>query len=363
MHNNDKFYIGFSNLLNISPYFKKNLFEFFDFDIERAFNAKEEDLEKLSFENPELKIPRNFLKQRNEINLDYEFEKILEKGVKYITFEDNDYSKLLKNTEDYPLLLYYKGDFERHNFENTLAIVGSRRASSNGKQALLNILSQMKNLPLTIVSGLAEGIDTTAHKGAILNGLNTLAVIGCGFDYVYPSSNRDLYRQIEENYGIIFSEYPPNTAPQPQNFPQRNRIITGLSYGTLVAEAALKSGAMISARLTLEQNRELMCMPGLISNPNTEGIYKLVKQGAPIVTNVSDIFDILNWSFEAHKKEKIELNETEKNVFDIIALEPLNFEKIQAKIPYIDVSSLMVTLTNLELKGIIKQTDGIYLMV
>jgi DNA processing protein len=349
-------------MLNISPVFKTALLEFFDFDAERMWRVTKDDLKQFALQRSEISIPRNFLNQRNNMEPEDIYNETIKNGAEFITCEDDKYPNLLKQICDYPLLLYYKGDFERINFNSTLAIVGSRRASENAKTALLKIITQMKNLPITIVSGLAYGIDAAAHRGAIENNISTIGVIASGFNFMYPESNRDLYKKIEEKHGIIFSEYPSSTAPLPQNFPQRNRIVTGLSYGTLVAEAALKSGALISANLTLEQGRELMCLPGLISNPNTEGIYKLVKQGAPIITCAEDIFEILGWEFKTCE-EKIKLTGEEKNVFDIISLESLSFEKIQMKIPDLDISKLMITLTGLELKGLVKQINGNYLKV
>lgn len=133
------------------------------------------------------------------------------------------------------------------------------------------------NTDICIVSGLASGVDTAAHVAALDNNLKTIGVIASGFDFTYPAANKDLYKQIENGGGVIFSEYYPTFEPLKFRFPQRNRIVSGLSYGTLVAEASIKSGALITANLTLEQGRELMCIPGLITNPNTEGIYKLLK--------------------------------------------------------------------------------------
>ncbi len=362
MKNNAQYYMAFSHILNVSPLFKTALLEFFEFDVQRAWRATKDDLKQFALKHPEISVPRNFLPQRNAIEPEDTYNQAIKSGIKFITCEDDTYPNLLKQIPDYPLLLYYKGDLARINFNSTLAIVGSRRASESAKLALSKIITQMKNLPVTIVSGLAYGVDAAAHRGAIENNITTIGVIASGFDFIYPECNRDLYKKIEETWGVIFSEYPASTVPLPHNFPQRNRIVTGLGQGTLVAEAALKSGALISANLTLEQGRELMCMPGLISNPNTEGIYKLVKQGAPIITSAEDIFEILGWQFETCD-EKINLTGEEKNVFDIISIEPVSFEKIQIKIPDFDISKLMIILTELELKGLVKQINGNYLKV
>ncbi|MBE7705618.1 MAG: DNA-protecting protein DprA [Cyanobacteria bacterium SIG30] len=351
-----KYYLAFSYLLNIEPVFKKRLFEFFDYDIEHAFRCDKDELKNFGYP-----VSRNFFRDREKLDVDSIYSEIIKKNYKFVTFEDKNYPELLKNIDDFPLLLYYKGSFEKCNFDKTLAVVGSRNVTESAKSSLSYLMSSMKNLPITIVSGLAMGADAQAHRCAILNNLSTIGVIGCGIDLVYPSINKDLYSKIENGAGLILSEYPPSTAPIPRNFPQRNRIITGLSYGTLVVEAKLRSGALISANLSLEQGREVMCIPGVITNPNTEGIYKLVKDGAPIVTTTDDIFENLNWDFSTNNCD-VELVGDEKNIFDIIACEPVSFEKIQSSMNGMDTSKLMVLLTALEIRGLIKQISGQYIL-
>lgn len=355
---NTKFYVAMAQLTGVSTAFKSALLEYFDFDIKQAWTCKREDLEHFCESFPSVKISRTFFQKRGEIEPQKCLDEALEKGYKILTYEDEKYPQILKEIVDFPLSLYYVGDIDCVDFSHTLAIVGSRRASEAAKEALAGIVAEMFNLPITIVSGLAYGIDAQAHKSAIKNGLKTIGVIGCGLDTTYPTSNKELYRQIKEGSGVIFSEYPPTMPPVPSNFPQRNRIVTGLSYGTLVAEAALKSGAMISANLTLEQNRELMCMPGLISNPNCQGIYQLLKGGAGLVTCAQDIFDALGWEF-SQSENKLELNNDEKIIYDLIALEPKSFDIITKDVDF-EIGNLMVNLTQMELKGLIKQINGKY---
>ena len=353
-----KFYAASTALSGVSLYFKSRLFEFFDYDIQAFWECKKADLEEFSFDNPDVSIPKSFLSKKEKINPDFEYENATKKGYKILTYDDENYPELLKQIPDYPLAMYYKGSFEGVNLNRTLAIVGSRKASENAKESLAKIISQMQNTDVTIVSGLAYGIDAAAHACAIKNNLKTIGVIGSGLDFEYPSSNKNLYKQIEEGSGVVLSEFSPSMLPMAQNFPQRNRIVTGMSFGTLVAEAALKSGAMISANLTLEQARELMCMPGLISNPNCEGIYHLIKNGASIVTCANDIYECLNWTLEQNDK-KIKLEGVEKNVFDTIQIEPLSFDSLCSKLN-IPSTELMVCLTGMELKGLIKQINAKY---
>lgn len=356
--NKVEYYCAALALQGVSNFFKANLFEYFKYDIEAFWNCTKSDMEDFCKKFPDVRVSRTFFSKKKEINPALECENAHKKGYKILTFDDDLYPDLLREIPDFPLALYYKGELSDVNFKKTLAVVGSRKASTNAKESLASIISQMQNTDVTIVSGLAWGIDAKAHECAIKNNLPTIAVIGSGLDFEYPSSNKHLYREILDGAGVIFSEYSPGTPPVSYNFPARNRIVTGLSYGTLVAEAALKSGAMISANLTLEQNRELMCIPGLISNPNCEGIYHLIKNGASVITSAEDIFECLNWNFEQNDK-KTELSDTEKNVFDTIQIEPQNFDSLSSKLNISD-GELMVCLTGMELKGLIKQINTKY---
>lgn len=352
-----KYYCAFSYLF-VRPLLKSQILTYFDYDVERAFRVDYNDLKQIK-EFYDISISKDFLAKRDKIDVDEAYKNSLNDKVKIVTVEDEKYPPLLKQIPDFPLALFYKGDIEQINYSNTLAIVGSRNASNEAKISLNKIISDLKNTNITIVSGLAYGIDAMAHKAAIDNNLKTIGVIGSGLDIVYPSQNKQLYSQIENEAGVIFSEYPLKTSPQPMNFPQRNRIVTGICKGTLVAEAKMKSGAMISANLTLDYNRELMAMPGNILNPNTEGIYHIIKQGAGIVTKGEDILNHLGLEIVEENKKNIELNETQKHVLDIIAIEAQGFDEIMIKSKF-ETSKLMVVLTELELKGLIIQKDNKY---
>lgn len=355
--NKKKYWIAFSSIEEIDSNFTQRLYNYFG-DIETAFKASLSDLSQIDGLN--IKKAQKFIEKRDKTNPDKVLNEIIKRNISFITFEDEDYPYMLKNISDPPMVLYIKGDLGLCNLEKTLAVVGSRRASTHAKDVLTKILSELNNTDICIVSGLASGIDTTAHAAALNNNLKTIGVIASGFDFVYPTSNRELYKKIEDGRGAIISEYFPTFQPLQFRFPQRNRIVSGLSYGTLVAEAAIKSGALITANLCLEQGRELMCIPGLVSNPNTEGIYKLLKQGATMVTCAADILNALNWEVKAPEQLKIalcEFSEDEKKVLHSIEIEPKGFDKISSETG-LDFNNLLVNLTNLELKGSIKQIDG-----
>jgi DNA processing protein len=352
-----KKWLAFSSIEEIDSSFIQRLYNYFG-DIETAYNASLSDFSQI--EGLSIKKAQAFIEKRAKINPDKISDEIIKRKISFITFEDDNYPYMLKNISNPPTVLYVKGDLKLCNLEKTLAIVGSRRSSTNAKDILARILSELKNTDICIVSGLATGIDTTAHQNALKNNLKTIGVIASGFDFVYPASNKELYRKIEDGQGAIISEYYHSFQPLQFRFPQRNRIVSGLSYGTLVAEAAIKSGALITANLCLEQGRELMCIPGLISNPNTEGIYKLLKQGASMVTCAEDILNTLNWEIKTEKQLKMDfqnLSVDEKKVLKSIEIESKGFDKISEETGF-DFSNLLAHLTNLELKGIIKQVAG-----
>ena len=353
----NKFWIAFSAIEQIDSPFIHRLYNYFG-DIEEAFNAGMNELSQI--DGLSVKRAETFLRERDKIDPDKALFGVENRGVNYLTLEDDNYPKMLKQISDPPAVLYYKGDLFNCNLDRTVAVVGSRKSTYHAKEAVRKILSELTGTDICIVSGLAAGIDTTAHEAAMDNGLKTIGVIASGFDFIYPSSNKRLYEKIEKENGAVVTEYYPTFQPLKFRFPQRNRIVSGLSYGTLVAEASLKSGALITANLCLEQGRELMCIPGLISNPNTEGIYKLLKNGATLVTQAQDILDALNWEIKPAEQLTIDLSgltDIESKILDAIEVEEKGFDEIAA-ITKIDTVELLTNLTTMELKGIIKQVTG-----
>ncbi len=350
----DKYWIALSSIEELSSSFIQKLYNHFG-DIEKAFKAGDlSEIDGLSVKKAE-----KFLRLRDKTDPDKALQLVKERGVKYLTFEDEQYPQMLRNIYDAPSVLYYKGDLFDCNLDKTFAVVGSRRATSYAKDALAKIISELNGTDICIVSGLASGIDTTAHVSALDNNLKTIGVIASGFDYTYPASNKELYKRIEDGNGAVVSEYYPTFEPLKFRFPQRNRIVSGLSYGTLVAEASLKSGALITANLTLEQGRELMCIPGLVTNPNTQGIYKLLKNGATLVTCADDVLEALGWEVKIEQKNlfELDLSENEQLIFDALEIEDKCFDELQA-FTRLSVDDLLTYLTTMELKGIIKQVDG-----
>lgn len=354
---NTKYWVAFSSIEQLDSTFIQRLYNYFG-DIEMAFNASINDLKQI--EGLSIRKAENFIEKKKNLCPEKILEDVQKRGIGILTFENPQYPYMLSQISDPPMVLYYKGDLFSCNLERTVAFVGSRRASFNGKEGVRKVIDSLSGTDITIVSGLASGIDAESHKCAIENNLKTIGVIASGFDYTYPVENKYLYEKLENGCGAVVTEYYPTFEPLKYRFPQRNRIVTGLSYGTVVAEAAIKSGALISANLTLEQGRELMCIPGAINNSNTEGVYKLLKDGATMVTSGEDVLNALNWEVKRNNTistEKTEMDELEKIIFGIISIEPKSFDEL-LQATSLKTDELLGVLTKMELKGLLVQIEG-----
>lgn len=306
--------------------------------------------------------------ERNKIDPERCWEDLLQKGIAVVSIEDPGYPPLLKEIYDPPVLLYYNGEIETvHGF--CLAIVGSRRHTVYGRETAYKIAAKLSNYNLAIVSGMARGIDTWAHKGALDSGGKTAAVLGCGLDICYPAENRKLKDAIAGG-GVVISEFPPGFKPLPQNFPRRNRIISGLSLGTLVIEAAENSGALITAGFALEQGREVFAVPGAIGSPYSRGCHRLIKEGAKLVENLDDILEEIRFCGPEKagpagggctESAKEGLSAAEKKLLGLVTYEPVDIEVI-AQLSRVPLSKLNALLLELELKGAVKRLAGNYFM-
>lgn len=282
-------------------------------------------------------------------------------GARLITFWDGEYPEALKHIYDPPVLLFVKGGFKKED-SFSIAIVGSRQPSHYGKLVTQKITTELASKGLTIVSGLAYGIDTLAHIHALKSGSRTIAVLGSGVDVIYPYENSRLSEEIISN-GALISEYPLGTGPDRVNFPRRNRIICGLSLGIVVVEAGMKSGALITAAMALEQNREVFAVPGNINSPKSFGSNDLIKQGAKVVTSTDDIIEELSPQLaRLFKKEErtypeAVLSEDEKNMLNILSNEPKHVDLI-AKTANQTTSKVLAILLSLELKNLVRQLAG-----
>jgi len=355
-----KYWLGFSKVYSIGTIHFEKMISYFH-SIEEAWTAPSSEL--INIEGFTPNVISKFINERNSISdLNSLVEKISKDNIQVITLADDNYPVYLREIYDPPIVLYIKGDLSRLNQDRSLAVVGSRKASHYIKEVLRKIISELRGHDLSIVSGMAVGVDSSAHQAALDNDINTIAVIGSGFDNIYPEKNKKLFKDIIISGGAIVSEYFPTERAALWTFPRRNRIISGLAQGTLVGEAGLKSGALITARLCLEQNRELMCIPGNITNPNTEGSFKLIKEGAAVVTEAKDVFHHLNWEFSTEnlkiKSEKsLNISPQEQKIYSLLDLEPKMFDYLLDN-SKLEIGELMMVLTSLELMGLIKQLPG-----
>ena len=280
-------------------------------------------------------------------------------GVRIITFSDPDYPTLLRHIHDPPPVLYVYGSL--HPDSLNIAIVGSRNATPYGRTVTEGLSGDLIRRGFTVVSGMARGIDSAAHIGALTAGGKTIAVLGCGLGTIYPAENKKLFHRIAEN-GAVISEFPFLTSPEAHNFPIRNRIISGLSLGAVIVEATHQSGSLITARLAAEQGREVFAVPGSITSFKSMGTHRLIKQGAKLVEHVDDIVEELNIAQpipSVHIKEEptIPLTPEEKRIIDELSPYPVHIDKLVRRLS-LSAAHVSGTLLQLELKGLVTQSPG-----
>ncbi len=313
------------------------------------------DLENIGLLNPNT-IDRMISSNIDEVlEIIYNMKKTNNIGI--ITINSKEYPINLRYISDKPSVLYYKGNIEMIN-SNSIAIVGTRKPTFYGKWACEKFTKDLIEYNLAIVSGLAYGIDTIAHKTALLNNGLTIAVLGCGINKIYPKSNKALYDEIENN-GLIISEFSPDTEPFKYNFPQRNRIISGLSSGVLVIEAQKNSGSLITANHALNQGKEVFSLPGNINSLYSEGTNSLIKDGAKLVQGVEDVLaeleNILHLEYNTKAYTNcVELSDTESSIYALLKDGPLHCDLIALK-SGLNINIVNSTLTILEIKGVVKE--------
>lgn len=298
--------------------------------------------------------------------LEQDFDTVQAQQISLLPISSPDYPALLKEISDPPPLLFIRGDPSVLNLPS-LAMVGSRRTSQAGRENAWRFAHELGRAGFLIVSGMALGVDTECHRGALKAG-RTVAVLGTGVDVIYPRRNRDLYESICHQ-GAVISEFPIGTAPHPGRFPRRNRIISGMSLGVLVIEAALQSGSLITARCAMEQDREVFAIPGSIHNTGSQGCHQLIKQGAKLVESGSDVMEELQgWCAppppipeDKAVRNKIikDLNERERLLLDMIGYDPVSIDTLQQRSHWL-LSDLMALVTALELRGLLDCVAGNY---
>ncbi len=353
----------------------KRLLEYFG-SAQKVFNSSLEELESIESIGPS--IAKSILEHKNKIDPQKELDLVKKYGAKIVMYNEKGYPVMLKHLSDAPPLIYIKGEIKEED-NISIAIVGTRRPTSYGRLAVEKLIKGLSKYGLTIVSGLAYGIDTLAHEFAIKYNLRTIAVLGNGLGVYYPSTNRKLQEKIP-TCGALISEYPFRQLPSKVSFPQRNRIIAALSLGTVVVEADIRSGAMITVKFALELGKDVFAVPGSIFSKQSCGTNYLIKTGAKIVTCAEDIVEEIsqlakfvqqeykNVGSDLQKQqstEMLELDEENLRVLNIIKSEPhgIHIDKLQ-NVSGIEMPKLMSIIFNLELNAKIKSLPGkIYISI
>ncbi|HZT97974.1 MAG TPA: DNA-processing protein DprA [Chloroflexota bacterium] len=352
-----KYYVGLSLLPGIGPVRLSRLIDLCG-SAEAAWQAPGVILRRAGVEE---RAVEGVLARRATIDVDGELDRVYRAGARVITTVDEDYPALLRETFGHPAILYVRGELKVEDSQ-ALAVVGTRRPSLYGQTMVAQTVPALVERGLTIISGLAVGIDTLAHRHALQAGGRTVAVLGSGLDVLYPSQNRGLADRICEN-GAVITEYAMGTQPDAFNFPARNRIISALALGTVIIEAGYKSGALRTAGYAVEQNREVFAFPGRTNDPQSVGCNRLIKRGhAKLVTDTEDIVDELNLTVAMQQieiKHVIPENDQEGQILALLSAEPVHVDDLgrRSELSMADISS---TLTMLELKGTIRHVGSMH---
>jgi DNA processing protein len=348
-----KYWLGFNLVRGIGPRRMERICAHFS-DLEDAWNASAQDLMASGLD---ARSVERIIAIRSTLDLDREMAQVRALDIGLITLDQPKYPPYLREIKYPPPLLYVKGEIlESDQF--ALAVVGTRRLSSYGRQTTERLVHDAVHAGFTIVSGLALGIDALAHKVALAEGGRTIAVMGCGLDTVYPPENRSLARDIVRNgQGAIVSDYPLGTQPEAKNFPPRNRIISGLSLGVLVIEASLKSGAMVTAEFAKEQDREVYSVPGNITSPNSSGNNALIHRGATLVTSFDDIMSDLSLKPTTppppRDKNEAPLTIEQATLMMYLSNEPIHVDELSATAD-LPIAQVSAELFAMEMQGLVK---------
>lgn len=344
-------------------YFPKNtvkryqeLVTIFD-NLENAWGASAEDLVKIGWEE---KLVSEFTDWKNKIDENKITKVLQQENIYCLTRDDENYPTSLKELYDPPFCLFVRGELPKDGFN--LGVVGTRKYTTYGKQITEEIVTELTQNGLNIISGLALGIDGIAHETCLKNGGKTVAVLGAGINnnHIYPSSHRDLAKRIIHSGGAVISEYPPGALPSKFSFPKRNRIVAGLSLGVLVTEAPEDSGALITAQVANDLGREVFAIPHALTSPNAVGTNNLIKNGAHLVNSAKDILEILNLQEIKQfigNREILPDSPTEAKLLEYLDKEPHHVDEI-TKLTQLDSPTVNATLTMMEMKGKVRNLGG-----
>ncbi|MCH7653427.1 MAG: DNA-protecting protein DprA [Chloroflexi bacterium] len=350
-----KYWVAFSRIPGIGRVRFKLLESFFG-SLREAWEAHAGPLKAAGLDSRTI---GSITSRRPKVDPDEELSRIVESDIQALTWHDDAFPSRLKEIYDVPPVLYVKGSLLSED-ERSVAVVGTRRPTAYGRQVAHRLTYDIANAGVTIVSGLARGIDAIAHKAALDAGHRTIAVMGSGIDVIYPREHDLLAEQIVER-GALVSEHPMGTRPDSKNFPRRNRILSGMTLGTVVIEAGETSGALITARHSNDENREVFAVPGNIFSPGSSGTNRLIKDGsAKLVSNFTDVLEELNLTSVGSQIEMVALfpeDETESEVLRYVSYDPIHIDEVIRE-SELGISTVSSALAMMELKGIVKQVGG-----
>jgi DNA processing protein len=350
-----KYWLGFNYISGIGPAKVQALLGYYG-SLERAWHASEGELKEIGFDGRTI---QSFFEVRSTLDLDHYLQLVEKQNIRVVTWEDSDYPAALREIPAAPPLIFVRGRLEPVD-QWSIAVVGTRRHTAYGRLMTRELVTGLVQNGISIVSGLARGIDGIAHKTALEQGGRTIAVLGCGIDKVYPPEHRELAHEIVLGNGALLSDYPLGTEPDSKHFPARNRLISGLSLGVVIIEAGEKSGALITAKFAVEQDRDVFAVPGNINSPASIGPNRLIQQGAKLVLGIEDILEELNLRMVAEKAAaQVVLPETpeEAALLSSLSAQPLHIDEL-GRITGLSSSLISSTLTLMELKGMVQQVGG-----
>lgn len=356
MMNNIQYLLALHSIDGLGPVRLKKVLDHFG-QAKDAWEAEGREL--LAIGVPQNTVEK-FLLTRPKLNPEKYLDEIQKAGLKWKTIFDEDYPSLLKQIYDPPVLFYYRGEFESKD-QKAVAVVGTRKITGYGKLVTEKFTAALVAAGLTIVSGLARGVDSIAHQAALKNNGRTIAVLGGGLNKIFPPENENLSREIAQGRGVIMSEFPPAYPAVAGNFPARNRLISGLSQAILVTEAAIDSGSLITARLALEQGREVFAVPGPVTSELSRGPVDLIREGARIIFEPAEILEELGFTGGVKTPVAMaDLTEVEQQILKILQNDQKHIDEIcqQLKMPVAGISG---ALLKMEIKGLIRNLGaGIY---
>ena len=350
-----KYWLGFNYVSGIGPAKIQALLGYFG-SLEKAWNATDSQLRDIGFD---ARAIQSLNETRQNFDLDQYARRVESSGVSVVTWGSPEYPELLREIPAAPPLVFLRGQLEPID-RWAVAVVGTRRLTAYGRQVTHDLVAGLVSNGITIISGLARGIDAVAHRTAIEGGGRTIAVMASGIDKIYPPEHRDLAREIVAGHGALVTDYPFGAEPESNHFPARNRLISGLSLGVIVIEAGERSGALITARFALEQNREVFAVPGNIHSPVSVGTNRLIQQGGKLVMRVEDVLEELNLKMVAEQAvAQIMLPETAEEAALIAQLssQPVHVDEL-GRLTSMPMSLISSTLTMMELKGMVQQVGG-----